>query len=38
LAAFDSYRGQKSNMHLTESLMVAFEATNDSTYRRMANE
>ena len=33
---FDSYRGQNSNMHLTESLMAAFEATNDSTYLRMA--
>ena len=32
----DSYRGQNSNMHLTESLMAAFEATNDSTYIRMA--
>ena len=34
--ALDSYRGQNSNMHLTESLMAAFEATNDSTYLRMA--
>ncbi len=33
---FDSYRGQNSNMHLTESLMAAFEATNDSNYLRMA--
>jgi sulfoquinovose isomerase len=33
---FDSYRGQNSNMHLTESLMAAFEATNDSTYLSMA--
>ena len=32
----DSYRGQNSNMHLTESLMAAFEATADSTYLRMA--
>ncbi len=32
----DSYRGQNSNMHLTESLMAAFEATNDSTYLHMA--
>ena len=34
--AYDSYRGQNSNMHLTELLMAAFEATNDSTYLRMA--
>ena len=33
---FDSYRGQNSNMHLTESLMAAFEATNELTYLRMA--
>ena len=33
---FDSYRGQNSNMHLTEALMAAFEATDDSTYLRMA--
>jgi sulfoquinovose isomerase len=33
---YDNYRGQNSNMHLTESLMAAFEATNDSTYIRMA--
>jgi mannose/cellobiose epimerase-like protein (N-acyl-D-glucosamine 2-epimerase family) len=32
---FDTYRGQNSNMHLTESLMAAFEATGDSTYLRM---
>ena len=32
----DAYRGQNSNMHLTEALMAAFEATNDSTYLRMA--
>jgi len=31
-----SYRGQNSNMHLTESFMAAFEATSDSTYLRMA--
>jgi sulfoquinovose isomerase len=30
------YRGQNSNMHLTEALMAAFEATEDSTYLRMA--
>ena len=34
--SFDSYRGQNSNMHLTESLMAAFEATGDSNYLRMA--
>ena len=34
--AFNSYRGQNSNMHLTEALMAAFEATNNSTYLRMA--
>jgi len=33
---YDSYRGQNSNMHLTESLMAAFEATSDSTYIHMA--
>jgi sulfoquinovose isomerase len=32
----NSYRGQNSNMHLTESFMAAFEATSDSTYLRMA--
>jgi len=35
-SSFDSYRGQNSNMHLTESLMAAFEATGDSNYLRMA--
>ncbi len=34
--SFDAYRGQNSNMHLTEALMAAFEATGDSTYLRMA--
>ena len=34
--SFDAYRGQNSNMHLTESLMAAFEATGDSTYLHMA--
>jgi len=34
--SFDSYRGQNSNMHLTEALMAAFEATDDLTYLRMA--
>jgi mannose/cellobiose epimerase-like protein (N-acyl-D-glucosamine 2-epimerase family) len=32
----DCYRGQNSNMHLTESLMAAFVATSDSTYLHMA--
>ncbi len=32
----DDYRGQNSNMHLTESLMAAFEATGEATYLRMA--
>ncbi|MBI1217945.1 MAG: AGE family epimerase/isomerase [Rhodobacteraceae bacterium] len=30
------YRGQNSNMHLTEALMAAFEATHDATYLTMA--
>ena len=30
------YRGQNSNMHLTEALMAAFEATGDRTYLGMA--
>ena len=30
------YRGQNSNMHLTEALMAAFEATGDNQYLRMA--
>ena len=30
------YRGQNSNMHLTESLMAAFEATGDSSWLEMA--
>jgi mannose/cellobiose epimerase-like protein (N-acyl-D-glucosamine 2-epimerase family) len=30
------YRGQNSNMHLTEALMAAFEATGDRTYLKMA--
>ncbi len=30
------YRGQNSNMHLTEALMAAFEATGDSEYLRKA--
>lgn len=31
------YRGQNSNMHLTEALMAAFEATGDSHYLDMAH-
>jgi mannose/cellobiose epimerase-like protein (N-acyl-D-glucosamine 2-epimerase family) len=31
------YRGQNSNMHLTEALMGAFEATGDSRYLDMAD-
>jgi sulfoquinovose isomerase len=30
------YRGQNSNMHLTEALMAAFEATGDNSYLEMA--
>lgn len=30
------YRGQNSNMHLTEALMAAFEATQDAMYLTMA--
>ncbi len=30
------YRGQNSNMHLTEALMAAFEATADTSYLSMA--
>lgn len=33
---FDQYRGQNSNMHLTEALMAAFEVTGDSSYLAMA--
>jgi sulfoquinovose isomerase len=29
---FSAYRGQNSNMHLTEALMAAFEATNERVY------
>jgi mannose/cellobiose epimerase-like protein (N-acyl-D-glucosamine 2-epimerase family) len=32
----DRYRGQNSNMHLTEALMAAFEATEERTYLEMA--
>ncbi len=31
-----NYRGQNSNMHLTEALMAAFEATGDTEYLRKA--
>ena len=31
-AKISDYRGQNSNMHLTEALMVAFEATRDTAY------
>ncbi|HCB54200.1 MAG TPA: mannose-6-phosphate isomerase, partial [Rhodobacter sp.] len=31
-SVFSNYRGQNSNMHLTESLMAAYEATGDATY------
>ncbi|WP_226782869.1 AGE family epimerase/isomerase [Oceaniglobus trochenteri] len=36
-SAISDYRGQNSNMHLTEALMAAFEATQDSSYLQMAN-
>jgi mannose/cellobiose epimerase-like protein (N-acyl-D-glucosamine 2-epimerase family) len=32
-----AYRGQNSNMHLTEALMAAFEVTNDQVYLDMAD-
>ena len=32
----NTYRGQNSNMHLTEALMAAFEATNNTDYLRKA--
>jgi sulfoquinovose isomerase len=35
-APLTSYRGQNSNMHLTEALMAAFEATSDPLYLRRA--
>lgn len=31
-----AYRGQNANMHLTEALMAAYEATGDSAYLRQA--
>lgn len=34
--AISDYRGQNSNMHLTESLMAAYEATDDQMYLDMA--
>jgi len=34
--SFDAYRGQNSNMHLTEAFMAAFEITDDTAYLRMA--
>ena len=33
---YDTYRGQNSNMHLTEALMAAFEATGEREYLTMA--
>ena len=33
---FSDYRGQNSNMHLTEALMAAYEATDDQIYLDMA--
>ncbi len=40
-SAFSDYRGQNSNMHSTEALMAAFEATSDDAYldkaRRIAS-
>ena len=35
-APISNYRGQNSNMHLTEALMAAFEATGDKRYLGMA--
>ncbi|MEO5806075.1 AGE family epimerase/isomerase [Devosia sp.] len=32
----DNYRGQNSNMHMTEALMAAFEATGDKAYLEKA--
>ena len=29
---FSGYRGQNSNMHLSEALMAAFEATGERSY------
>ncbi len=33
---FSAYRGQNSNMHMTEALMAAFEATGEAGYLTMA--
>ena len=33
---FSAYRGQNANMHMTEALMAAFEATGDPEYLRKA--
>ena len=35
-SAFSPYRGQNSNMHLTEALMAAFEATGERSYLEKA--
>jgi len=35
---FSTYRGQNSNMHLTEALMAAYEATQDRMYLDMAQK
>ncbi|RDI61231.1 AGE family epimerase/isomerase [Microvirga subterranea] len=35
-STISQYRGQNSNMHLTEALMAAFEATGDADYLRKA--
>jgi len=32
-----NYRGQNSNMHLTEAMMAAYEVTGDDTYLNLAN-
>ena len=36
LVADATYRGQNSNMHLTEAVMAAFKATRDRVYRDKA--
>ena len=35
-APFSGYRGQNANMHMTEALMAAFEATGETDYLRKA--
>ena len=35
-SAFSAYRGQNANMHMTEALMAAFEATGEADYLRKA--